>query len=176
MVYGFTKQSGGHLKLYSEENQGTSVKLYLPRLFGTLPAKEDAATAADVACGGQDELVLVVEDDNGVRAYSVSALRELGYRVAEAGDGPSALRLLDGQDGPDLLFTDVVLPGGMTGRDLADAARARKPGLKVLFTSGYAHDAIVHNGRLDRDARLISKPFTFADLAARVREALDSGP
>jgi len=116
----------------------------------------------------------VCEDDDDVRAYTVEVLRELGYRVLEAHDGPSALRLLERQeDEVDLLFTDVVLPSGMTGADLAKAARVVQPGLRVLFTTGYARSAIVHHGRLDPGVELITKPFSYADLAARVREMLD---
>ena len=114
-----------------------------------------------------------MEDDEGVRTYSVGALRELGYHVIEAQDGPSALRLLADQQPIDLLFTDVVLPGGMTGAQLAAQARASRPTLKVLFTTGYARNAIFHHGRLDKGVQLITKPFSFADLAAKVRDVLD---
>jgi len=173
MVYGFVKQSGGHLKIYSEPGEGTTVKIYLPRLVGERPEAEDAAEELAPE-GGQDETVLVCEDDDDVRAYTVEVLRELGYRVLEAQDGPTALRLLERPDKRvDLLFTDVVLPGGMTGAVLADEARKLRPGLKVLFTTGYARNAIVHQGRLDRGVELITKPFSYADLAARVRDMLD---
>jgi len=176
MVYGFVKQSGGHVKLESEEGQGTTVSLYLPRLFGASEG-EEAAAPSRVPEGQRGEVILVVEDDEDVRAYSVEALRELGYHVIEAEDGGAALRLLEQlQDRVDLLFTDVVLPGGMTGRELADAARDQRSDLRVLFTTGYARDAIVHHGRLDPDVRMIGKPFTFADLAARVRDVLDAEP
>jgi len=115
-----------------------------------------------------------VEDDDDVRAYSVEVLRELGYRVLEAHDGPSALRLLERQEGRvDLLFSDVVLPGGMTGAQLVEAARALRPRLRVLFTTGYARNALVHHGRLDAGVDLITKPFSYADLAAKVRDVLD---
>jgi PAS domain S-box-containing protein len=173
-VYGFVKQSGGHLKIYSEPGDGTCVKIYLPRLLGARPEVE--AIVEDAAPqGARDETVLVCEDDDDVRAYTVEVLRELGYRVIEAHDGPSALRLLERQEGlVDLLFTDVVLPGGMTGAMLANEARALRPGLKVLFTTGYARSAIVHQGRLDPGVELITKPFAYGDLAARVREILDA--
>ncbi|GJD95889.1 ATP-binding protein [Methylobacterium iners] len=174
MIYGFVKQSGGHVKIYSEEGQGTRVKLYLPRLFGAA-AEEVIVPAQAIPEGSREEVILVVEDDDDVRAYSAEVLRELGYEVVEARDAASALRVLEGISRLDLLFTDVVLPGGMTGRDLADAARSRWPALKVLFTTGYARNAIVHNGRLDADVEMIGKPFTFADLAAKVRDVLD-GP
>jgi CheY-like chemotaxis protein len=116
--------------------------------------------------------VLVVEDNDGVRAHSVSILAELGYQVLEAADADAALEILDQGARIDLLFTDVVLPG-RSGRELADAARVQRPGLRVLYTTGYSRDAIVHNGRLDPGVQLIAKPFTFDQLAARVRDVLD---
>lgn len=174
MVYGFVKQSGGHVKIYSEPGLGTTVKIYLPRLLGVVDGEEQ--DQPEEAPGGtHEETVLVCEDDDEVRAYSVEVLRELGYRVLEAHDGASALRLLERQEGGvDLLFTDVVLPGGMNGAAVAQQARELRPGLKVLFTTGYARNAIVHHGRLDPGVELITKPFTFAELAARVRELLDA--
>jgi CheY-like chemotaxis protein len=175
MVYGFVKQSGGHVKIYSEVGEGTTVKIYLPRLRGEF-AEQEEEVAAIVPEGSLAETILVCEDDDDVRAYSVEVLRELGYRVLEAHDGPSALRLLERQEGRvDLLFTDVVLPSGMMGNVLADQARALRPDLKVLFTTGYARNAIVHHGRLDPGVELITKPFSYADLAARIRDLLDLG-
>ena len=173
MVYGFVKQSGGHVKIYSEPGEGTTVKIYLPRLVST--AEETEQVEEQLAPEGTSgETILVVEDDDDVRAYSVEVLRELGYRVLEAHDGPSALRLLERQVGHvDLLFSDVVLPGGMTGAIVAEEARKLRPGLKVLFTTGYARNAIVHHGRLDPGVELITKPFSYADLAARIRDMLD---
>jgi PAS domain S-box-containing protein len=173
MVYGFVKQSGGHVKIYSEPGQGTTVRIYLPRLLGSVEEDEEVIDFGAPE-GSRDETILVCEDDDDVRAYSVQVLRELGYRVLEAHDGPSALRLLERQEGRvDLLFSDVVLPGGMTGADVAAAARRLRPSLKVLFTTGYARDAIVHHGRLDAGVELVTKPFAYADLAARVRDLLD---
>ena len=173
MVYGFVKQSGGHLKIYSEPGQGTTVKIYLPRLIGHAAEVEEEGEQI-VPEGAREETILVCEDDDDVRAYSVEVLRELGYRVLEAHDGPSALRLLERQEGRvDLLFTDVVLPSGMTGAMLAEEARAVRPDLKVLFTTGYARNAIVHHGRLDAGVELITKPFSYSDLANRVRDLLD---
>jgi signal transduction histidine kinase/ActR/RegA family two-component response regulator len=171
-VYGFVKQSGGHVKIYSEVNQGTTVKIYLPRLE-RLSEEYDAQHSMPVPEGTRDETILVVEDDDNVRAYSVETLRELGYRVIEAQDGPSALHLLERQTRIDLLFTDVVLPGGMTGAQVAARARELYPTLKVLFTTGYARNAIFHHGRLDKGVQLITKPFSFSDLAAKVRDVLD---
>ncbi len=173
MVYGFVKQSGGHLKIYSETGEGTTVKIYLPRLVGALAEQPDREYVA-LPQGGSEETILLCEDDEDVRAYSAEVLRELGYHVLEAADGPSALRLIDEHDGHiHLLFTDVVLPGGMTGAVLAKEALERRPGLKLLFTTGYARNAIVHQGRLDPGVELITKPFSYADLAARVRDILD---
>ena len=175
MVYGFVKQSGGHLKIYSEPGEGTTVKIYLPRHQGPEEAVE-AADHGDEPGAGDGESILICEDDEDVRAYSAEVLRELGYRVIEAGDGESALRLLAAESGRvDLLFTDIVLPGGMTGAVVAERARAAQPRLKVLFTTGYARNAIVHHGRLDAGVELLSKPFSYADLAARVRDLLDAG-
>jgi PAS domain S-box-containing protein len=171
-VYGFVKQSGGHVKIYSEVGQGTSVKIYLPRLGDAvhIEVMEDERLTPE---GAAEETILVVEDDDDVRAYSVEVLRELGYRVIEAHDGPSALSLLERQFKVDLLFTDVVLPGGMTGAQVAEQARGIKPDLKVLFTTGYARNAIVHHGRLDAGVQLITKPFSMSDLAVRVRGVID---
>ncbi|MGA0606984.1 PAS domain S-box protein [Phenylobacterium sp. VNQ135] len=174
MVYGFVKQSGGHVKIYSEVGQGTTVRLYFPRLVreAEVPEEEPAPFAPEAE---NCETILVCEDDDDVRAYSVETLRELGYRVLEAHDGPSALRLLERQEGRvDLLFTDVVLPSGMTGAEVARAAREIQPNLPILFTTGYARNAIVHQGRLDPGVELITKPFSYAELAARIRDSLDA--
>ncbi len=171
-VYGFVKQSGGHLKIYSEIGEGTTIKLYLPRFDS--PVAEEVEDGPQTAPeGSSTETVLVVEDDADVRIQSVEALGELGYRVLQAADGPAALRLLRREAHIDLLFTDVVLPGGLTGAQVAAEAREIQPGLKVLFTTGYARNAIVHNGRLDPGVQLITKPYSFADLAAKVRDVLD---
>jgi PAS domain S-box-containing protein len=171
-VYGFVKQSGGHVKIYSELGQGTTVKIYLPRLTGA-ELGQDAPDPGPIAEGGAEETILVLEDDDDVRTYSVECLRELGYRVVEAHDGPSALRLLERQTRVDLLFTDVVLPGGMTGAQVVVKARELRPELKVLFTTGYARNAIIHHGRLDKGVELITKPFSFSDLAGKIRDVLD---
>jgi len=171
-VYGFVKQSGGHLKIYSEPGDGTTIKIYLPRHDSA--AEDEVDGAPQVAPeGSPTETVLVVEDDVDVRQQSVEALSELGYRVLQAADGPAALRLLRRETHVDLLFTDVVLPAGMTGAQVAAEAREIQPGIKVLFTTGYARNAIVHNGRLDPGVQLITKPYSFADLAAKIRDVLD---
>ncbi|MGH6713011.1 MAG: PAS domain S-box protein [Bradyrhizobium sp.] len=173
-VYGFVKQSGGHVKLYSEPEQGTTVKIYLPRLLMEDQSVDHASTQTIAPEGTTEETILVLEDDDDVRTYSVDILRELGYRVIEAHDGPSALRLLERQTRVDLLFTDVVLPSGLTGADVAAEVRKLRPEIRVLFTTGYARNAIVHQGRLDAGISLIPKPFTYAQLAAKVRDVLDS--
>jgi signal transduction histidine kinase/DNA-binding response OmpR family regulator len=171
MVYGFVKQSGGHVTIYSEPSQGTTVKLYFPRYLGNVPTKE-TEPAPLIPKASRDEVVLVVEDNIEVRTYSVMILAELGYHVLEATDAESALEILERTSRVDLLFTDVVLPG-KSGRVLADAARAQRPELRVLYTTGYSRNAIVHHGRLDPGVHLISKPFTFEELAKRVRDVLD---
>jgi PAS domain S-box-containing protein len=172
-VYGFVKQSGGHVKIYSEVGQGTTVKLYLPRLLAEMVSAESLESTLP-AEATSEETILVLEDDDDVRTYSVETLREIGYRVIEAHDGPSALRLLERQLRVDLLFSDVVLPGGLTGAQVSAQARGMRPGLKVLFTTGYARNAIIHHGRLDKGVHLITKPFSLNDLAAKVRDVLDA--
>ncbi|MBP8232499.1 MAG: response regulator [Rhizorhabdus sp.] len=173
MVYGFVKQSGGHVKIYSEEGSGTTIKIYLPRLLHDI---DPAESEGEMLPGGRgrDEVILVAEDDDDVRAYTAEILRELGYRVIEAPDGAAALSLVEQPDQPiDLLFTDVVMPN-MSGQELASRAQAIRPGLKVLYTSGYTRNAIVHNGRLDAGVEMIAKPFTYQALSARIREILDA--
>jgi CheY-like chemotaxis protein len=172
-VYGFIKQSNGHVKLYSEEGQGTVVKLYLPRLLSGRPEGKPKTEETQVP-NGQGETVLVVEDEPAVREHSVASLRELGYRVLAASDGHAAMRVLAREAEIAVLFTDVGLPGGMTGRQLAEAARVLRPELKVVYTTGYARNAIVHGGVLDPGTELLPKPFSYAALAAKIRTVLDS--
>jgi PAS domain S-box-containing protein len=173
-VYGFVRQSGGHVKVYSELGVGTSVKIYLPRLYGEAAATEQAKRLATVHRGLRSEIILVVEDEERVRALSVEALRELGYGVVEASGPRQALRMLDEGQQVTLLFTDVVMPD-MSGRQLADRARVKRPNLKVLYTTGYTRNAIVHNGMLDPGTNLLTKPFSIEELAAKVRKILDEG-
>jgi len=172
MIYGFAKQSQGHAKIYSEVGHGTTVRLYLPRRTTAADAATAQAGADRVQTRG-DETILVVEDDADVRAFVTGQLRDLGYRVIEAAGGPQAQRILDSDQPIDLLFTDVVMPGGMTGREIAHAARARRPGLKAVFTSGYTENSIVHQGKLDKGVSFLSKPFRRQELAQKIREALD---
>ena len=171
-VYGFVKQSGGHVKIYSEIGVGTTLKLYLPRLISNEADDQPRPTAVTVP-RGNGETILVVEDEPNVRSFAIELTRELGYRVLEAHDATTALRLIDGHSEIALLFTDVGLPGGMNGRQLAEEAERRRPNLKVVFTSGYARNAIVHHGRLDPGVQLITKPYTFAGLAAKFRQVLN---
>lgn len=171
MVFGFMKQSRGHVNVYSEPGHGTTVKLYLPRAGEAAAAPVVGAAIAEVR--GGTETVLLVEDDELVRAYARVQLAGLGYRVFEAPDGPHALQLLREHPEVALLFTDVVMPGGMSGRDLADAALRLQPALRVLYTSGYTENAIVHHGRLDPGVRLLGKPYRRAELARQLRAALD---
>jgi PAS domain S-box-containing protein len=171
-VYGFVRQSGGHVKLYSEVNVGTTVKIYLPRFLGEEDATEKPGIKASAGAGRHKETILVVEDDERVRNISSESLRDLGYVVVEAKGAGEALKTIDEGLVPDLLFTDIVMPD-MTGAELARQAVQRLPGLKVLFTTGYTRNAIVHNGMLDAGTHLISKPFDIEELAAKVRGLLD---
>jgi signal transduction histidine kinase len=173
-VYGFVKQSGGHIMIYSELGEGTTVKLYLPRLVSPDSAADDEPAEQALPKAAQSELILVVEDEEAVRAFTVEMLRELGYGILEAANGHAALRLIDANPAIQLLFTDVGLPGGVNGRQLADEALKRRPDLKVLFTSGYTRNAIVHGGRLDAGVALIGKPFTYAALAEKIRQVLSN--
>lgn len=173
-VFGFVKQSGGHVKIYSEPGVGTTVKLYLPRHFGEAETADSAdANTGELARARPDEIILVVEDEDRVRHMSVDALRELGYVVVQASDANQALTVLEIQPRIDLLFTDIVMPD-MNGRILSDRAREKRPDLKVLYTTGYTRNAIVHNGMLDHDVAFLAKPFTIQQLAAKVREVLDA--
>ncbi len=170
-VFGFVKQSGGHVKIYSEPGQGTTVKMYFPRLVGA--EIESAAEMLSTESTGSGESILLVEDNEDVRAFTAQVLSQLGYRVTVAPDGRFALNALEQLSSVDLLFTDVGLPGGMTGKELADEARRRWPSIKVLYTTGYARNSIIHHGRLDAGVELITKPFTQSALAAKVRAVLD---
>jgi signal transduction histidine kinase/CHASE3 domain sensor protein len=168
MVYGFVKQSGGHIRIYSEAGHGTTIKLYLPPARG--PTAVAVAAAAPPA--GGSETILVVEDDDLVRNFVTTQLQSLGYQTLDTSDGPAALQAVKNGLRFDLLFTDVILPSGMTGRQLADEVAKHRPGIKVLYTSGYTDNAIVHQGRLDPGVLLLSKPYRKSQLARMVRQAL----
>ncbi len=168
-VYGFVKQSGGHVKIYSEPGQGTTIKIYLQRHFGE--ESQSTAPSAPVRSGG-GETVLFVEDDQRVRSVTVAALRELGYTVLHAADADAALQVLKSHPDVELLFTDIVMPG-MNGRKLADEALRLKPGIRLLFTTGFTRNAVVHNGVLDHGVNFLAKPFTLDQLAAKLRDVLD---
>jgi CheY-like chemotaxis protein len=174
MVYGFGKQSRGHVKLYSEPGHGTTARLYLPRADTAESPAPDAPRAEGDLRG--NATVLVVEDDDLVRRFATDALRGLGYETLAAENGAAALAILRVREDIDLLFTDVVMPGGINGRQLADAALLLRPSLKVLFTSGYTENAIVHHGRLDRGVHLLAKPYRAVDLARKVRGVLGCAP
>jgi PAS domain S-box-containing protein len=169
MVYGFVKQSGGHIKLYSEEGYGTTFKLYLPK--ADIPAEHSASQSSAPGMEGGSETILVVEDDPLVRAYVNTQLQSLGYKTLSAANGAEALAIADGGAAFDLLFTDVIMPGRLNGRQLAAEMMRRRSPLKVLFTSGYTENAIVHHGRLDSGVLLLAKPYRKADLARMLRVA-----
>jgi signal transduction histidine kinase len=171
MVYGFVKQSGGHIKIYCEEGHGTSIKLYLPRATGREIDAVDLAKAPPMQ--GGTETILVVEDDPLVRQYVITQLVGLGYRAIPAANADEALLLIDQGTACDLLFTDVIMPGSRNGRELAGEVMQRRPGVKVLYTSGYSQSAIIHNGRLDPGVLLLTKPYRRADLARMIRIALE---
>jgi two-component system, NtrC family, sensor kinase len=180
MVYGFVKQSGGHIKIYSEQSEGTTIKLYFPRLpeNNDLPTWQPVEIDEKIAADTDDlaDTILLVEDDEEVNRFATEVLRDEGYNVIATYEAQSALRLLDANPGIKLLFTDVVLPGGMNGRQLADEALRRRPDLKVLYATGYTRNAIIHQGRLDADVELLNKPFTHDLLTRKVKQILETDP
>ncbi|MBM0207177.1 response regulator [Micromonospora sp. STR1s_5] len=171
MVYGFARQSEGHLKIYSEEGKGTAVKIYLPRHRGAAEAEDEGGRFAPPLRSDAGETVLVVEDDPVIRDLVVEVLQELGYRTLEASDGVAGLRFLQSRERVDLMVTDVGLPG-LNGRQLADQARETRPDLKVLFITGYAENATVANGFLDSGMEMITKPFAIETLVTKVNAML----
>ena len=171
MVFGFVKQSGGHVRVKSEVGRGTTFRLFLPKIRGTSAPETDARDPEHPIANGRGT-ILVVEDEPGVRAVAVATLEKLGYRVIESENGPDALAKLDRHRDVDLLFTDIVMPGGMTGLDLAARARERVPGLKVLYTTGYASSENAPNGGLPKGAAVVAKPYEVADLARKVSQTL----
>jgi CheY-like chemotaxis protein len=167
-VYGFVKQSGGHIKIYSEQGHGTTIRLYLPPATGRV----ETPVSATAPLSGGNETILVVEDDALVRNFVIAQLHSLGYKTIAAADGRSALALVTGGSPFDLLFTDVIMAGGISGRELAGEVAKRRPGTKVLYTSGYTDNAIVHHGRLDDGVMLLTKPYRKTQLDRMVRQAL----
>jgi signal transduction histidine kinase len=172
MVFGFVKQSNGHIKIYSEEGHGTTVKLYLPRATGLQATAVETLVSSSIE--GGNEVVLVVEDDALVRRYVITQIESLGYTTLEASNAAEAMTIINADANIDLLFTDVIMPGSMNGRQLVDEALKRRPTLKTLFTSGYTENAIVHHGRLDSGVLLLAKPYRKSDLARMIRQALGS--
>jgi CheY-like chemotaxis protein len=169
MVYGFARQSNGHIQIYSEPGQGTTVKIYLPR---SRKAVDLATVPSPLAAQGDAQTILVVEDEAPVRAAAVSTLEALGYRCLEAADAEAALALLTGGETVDLVFSDVVMPGTVKARDFAQRLAEIAPGVPILFTSGYTENAIVHHGRLHDGVNLLSKPYARDELASRVDQLL----
>ena len=174
MVYGFVRQSNGHVAIYSELGLGTSIRLYLP-VAEDSPGAHAATSNGDVRNAPQgNETIFVVEDDPFVRGHAITSLQSLGYRIIVASDGREALDMLYAGARPDLLFTDIVMPGGISGWELAAKARELMPKLRVLFTSGYPQETLARRGHVDPHAPMLGKPYRLAELARRVRETLDN--
>jgi CheY-like chemotaxis protein len=174
MIYGFARQSGGHVRIYSEVGQGTTMCLYLPRHNEAAEEHNDIELATDNLPTGEGEVVLVIDDEPTIRMLIAEILAESGYSVIEAADGPAGLRMIESSARIDLLITDVGLPGGMNGRQVANSARQSRPNLKVLFITGYAENAVIGNGRLDRGMFVLTKPFQIETLAKRVGEIIEA--
>jgi PAS domain S-box-containing protein len=172
MIYGFARQSGGQVRIYSEVGQGTTMCLYLPRHAGDAVPEEEPVLAKPAMAAGDGEVVLVIDDEPTIRMLVAEILAESGYAVIEAPDGPAGLRVLESNARIDLLITDVGLPGGMNGRQVADAARVSRPDLKVLFITGYAENAVIGSGRLENGMSVLTKPFQMEILADRIREII----
>jgi len=172
-VFGFVKQSGGHIKIYSELGEGTTIKLYLPRYFGKDEVAEiSKSNPSEWPTAKLGEVILVVEDDSHVRQVSVQLIRDLGYEVIETSGGAQALERLAGDERIDLVFTDIVMPG-MTGRAMAEEAAKLREGVKILYTTGYTRNAVVHKGVLDPGTEFLAKPYTASALATKLRAVLD---
>lgn len=170
MIYGFAKQSGGQVRIYSELGQGTTVCIYLPRLYGEVADDIVDRTASSLSPTESGETVLVVDDEPSVRMLITDVLEDLGYTVVEAADSAAGLKVLRSNVRIDLLISDVGLPGGMNGRQMAEAGRQTRPGLQVLFITGYAENSIIGNGHLEPGMQVMTKPFAVDSLASRVRE------
>lgn len=173
MIYGFARQSGGQVRIYSEVGEGTTMCIYLPRHAEDAPPEENVELPLNLDAVGEGEVVLVIDDDPTIRMLVAEVLADLGYAVIEAVDGPGGLKVLESNAKVDLLITDVGLPGGMNGRQVADAARVNRPSLKVLFITGYAENAVIGKGRLDNGMFVITKPFQMDVLARRIREIIE---
>jgi CheY-like chemotaxis protein len=174
MVYGFVKQSGGHITVYSERGHGTTINLYFPRAEAGASSALGARLAAEAGKPAR-ETILVVEDDPRVRALTIKRLKLIGYQVLEASDGPSAMEILKRGDAVDLVFTDLIMPGGMSGREVALRARELSPGIKVLLTSGYAEELVRGDDLQQAGLRVLRKPYQQADLVAVLRDVLGNG-
>jgi CheY-like chemotaxis protein len=172
MIYGFVRQSNGQIRVYSEEGQGTTMCLYFPRDYGDAPGNE-AESGKPGFEGGFGETVLIVDDEPTVRLLIADLRQDAGYRVLEAGDGPSGFKILQSDTRVDLLLSDVGLPGSMNGRQVTDVARVLRPNLKVLFITGYAENAVIGNAHLEPGMQVITKPFAMEALANMVREMID---
>jgi CheY-like chemotaxis protein len=172
MIYGFTRQSGGQVRIYSEVGQGTTMRLYLPRHIGAAEVAEDMPTLAEAPEAVAGQTVLVVDDEPTIRMLIMEVLEDLGYAAVEASDGVSGLGILRSDARIDLLVSDVGLPNGKNGRQLADAARTTRPDLKVLFITGYAENAVVGNGHLEPGMHVMTKPFAMEALASRIKELI----
>jgi len=177
MIYGFAQQSGGQVRIYSEVGQGTTVSIYLPRHYGAGATELEPDVAAPTALtqSGQVATVLVVDDEPTVRMLVIDILQDLGFGWIEAADSATGLKMLQSDARIDLLVTDVGLPGGMNGRQMADAGRAVRPGLQVLFITGYAENAVLNNGYLDPGMAVLTKPFSMEAMAARIRSMAEAG-
>ena len=173
MIYGFVRQSGGQVRIYSEVGQGTTMAIYLPRFHGQMEPLGAMPPHAALD-EGDGQVVMVIDDEPTVRMLIVEVLQERGYSVIEAADGPTGLRVLQSEARIDLLITDVGLPGGLNGRQVADAARAARPDLKVLFITGYAENALVGNGGLEPGMEVVTKPFVMSELAAKIQELVEA--
>jgi CheY-like chemotaxis protein len=174
MIYGFARQSNGQVRIYSEAGDGTMVCLYLPRFVGEADSPDVSGEPSSVPRADQGETVLVVDDEPTVRMLVSEILEDLGYTAIEASDGPAGLKVLQSDVRIDLLITDVGLPGGMNGRQVADAARLARPDMKVLFMTGYAENAVLSHGHLDPGMHVLTKPFTMEGLATRIRDLLST--
>jgi CheY-like chemotaxis protein len=173
MVYGFTRQSDGHVRIYSEPGEGTTIKIYLPRHVGKATRQKVESGTAEMPRAAAGETVLVVDDEPTIRMLIGDTLAELGYRAIEVADAESGLKVLESDVNIDLLITDVGLPSGMSGKEMVDAARVKRPDLKVLFITGYADNAAITNGHLEPGTLVMSKPFSMDKLAARIRSIIE---